>query len=128
MEVLDGRNRLLACDVPCTISESRSSRQLLAGQNVPARNEAGPLEGLAAGSVFRIAPRRRDAPALVTDALQFLNQVRADAAPPERLTHGHVNVAVGPVVMEQDVPSPGNDASDHHQPAGPGIQLLLGHL
>src|SRR5262249_38682452 len=59
-------------------SGARPSQRHSARQNVPARNEAGPLECLAAGDILRIAPCCRDAPALVTDSLQFLNQVRAD--------------------------------------------------
>jgi hypothetical protein len=48
---------------------------------------------LPAGDIFRIAPRCWDAPALVTNALELLNQKRAQSAFSERLAHFHVNVA-----------------------------------
>src|SRR5262249_5915707 len=93
------------CSIP--FAPGRSSGRHGACQNVSARHEAGPLEGLAAGDVLRITPRGRNTPAFVADALQFLNEVRADAAPAERLAHRHVDVTVGAVVMEQDVPGRG---------------------
>src|SRR6516225_11085730 len=55
--------------------------------DVSTRNEAGPLKRLAARDIFRIASRGRYAPALVTDALQLLHQVRAQAASSERLAY-----------------------------------------
>ncbi len=81
-------------------AKRQDSQRHSARQNVSARNEAGPLECLAAGDILRIAACCRDAPALVTDALQFLNQVGPDAALSKRLAYFHVDVALGPIVMD----------------------------
>src|SRR5207249_8110871 len=75
-----------------------------------------------------IAACCRDAPALVTDALQFLNQVGPDAAFSKRLAYFHVDVAVGPIVMAQNIPRCGNDTADRRQPFRLWIQLLLSDL
>jgi len=69
-------------------------------QDVTARNETGLLKRPATREILGIATRCGNTSAFVADALEFLNQVSADAPPPERLGYFHVNVAVGTIVME----------------------------
>src|SRR2546421_957989 len=72
------------------------------GENVAARNEAGFLEGFSGSDIRGIAARRGHTPLLVTDSFQLLDQIRSKAASAEGFGHFHVDVAVGPVVMEKN--------------------------
>lgn len=69
-------------------------------QYVPARDKPCALKRLARTEVCRAATRARDAPLLVTDPLQLLNQIMAQPASAVRLCDLHENVAVGAVIME----------------------------
>src|SRR4051812_44871270 len=102
----------------CARAHSHRHRPL---QKVSARHEACPLECSAACDILRMAPCCRYTPALVANALEFLNQVRANAVSSERLSHLHVDVAVGTIVMEQHISSRGNDACHCHEPRRLGV-------
>jgi hypothetical protein len=54
-------------------------------EDVPARHEPGLLQSLAGRYIVGIAARGGDAADIVANAFQFLDQVRAKTAPPERL-------------------------------------------
>src|ERR1051325_2881263 len=86
--------------------DSADGRGNRAGQDVSTGNEARLLKRPAAGDVRGIATGCRHIPLLVADPLQLLNQIRAEAAPSEWFGHCHVNVAIGPVVMEKAAAGP----------------------
>src|SRR5438552_9802467 len=71
-------------------------------ENVREGNEPGSLQCPAGRVVRRVATRAWNGAEFVTRALQFLDEVGAQAAPAKRLTHFHVEIAIGPVVVEQD--------------------------
>jgi len=74
-------------------------------QDVPARNEPGTLKRSPRGDVIRVAPSGGYVAAFIANAFQLLHQERAKTSPTKWLARFHVDVAIGPVVMEQDAPA-----------------------
>ena len=75
---------------------------------MPARHEAGFLEGFSTCHVVDVAAGGRDAAAVVAGALDFLHQVGAQAAAALRFVHVHVEVAVGAVVVPEQAAGGGD--------------------
>jgi len=65
-------------------------------------DEPGSLKRPPRGAIRWGSARRRDGAPLVTFPLQFLDPVGADAAPTKGFSPFHVDVGVGPVVMEEE--------------------------
>src|SRR4029453_18423775 len=85
----------------------------LAAQDVPARHEPRLLHRAPRRDIAGATTRRRNESVLVTEALQLLDDVAAEAATTERLGDLHVDIAVRTVVMK------------HHAAAGCRLSIPL---
>src|SRR5437899_1740458 len=86
----------------CHPPDGRSFRCDRSDENVRKWNEPGSLKSPTGCDVRRVATRAWNGPDFVADALQFLDEVRTQAAPPKRLSHVHIDIAVGPIVVKQN--------------------------
>src|SRR3989442_1148337 len=93
-------------------------------ENLREGNEPGSLEGPTGWDVGRIATRAGNGAEFVAQPLQFLDQVGAQAAPPKRLTHFHVEVAIRPIIVKQDASFAGNFSIDFQEPLAASLPSL----
>src|SRR6266404_7549996 len=105
-------------------TDLHSQRRDRTSQDVREGNEPGELEGPTGCDVGRVATRGWNGAELVAGSLQFLDEVRAQSAPPKRLHHLHVDVAVRPVVMEQDSSFRGDRSIHFEEPLAATLPAL----
>ena len=92
--------------------------------NVRERNEPGFLERPSGCRIRRVATRAGNGAEFVAQSLQFLDEVRAQAAPPKRLSHFHVDVTIRPVVVEQDAALRSNRPIQFQEPFAAALPSL----
>ena len=79
-----------------------NSNSQLSAEDVRARYEPRLLQRFTRRHVIRIAASARHASAFPANPLQFLHQVGAKSAPPERLRNFHPDIPIRPVVVVED--------------------------
>src|SRR4051812_102097 len=69
-------------------------------EHVSERNKSGLLQRATRRNVRGVATRTGNAAKVVSGALQFLHEVRAESTPPKCLGNFHVDITVRPIVVK----------------------------
>src|SRR5688500_7807504 len=100
-----------------------------AHENVSARNESRSLKGFARRDVVEVAAGGGGVAVFVGGALEFLDGVGAETAAAELFGDGHIEVAVGAVVVEEDAAGGGDRAvGEFEDVVGAVVEFLCGDL